>query len=116
MATVHKHVEVPAQDPSAPGGIFSLADRSKLEFIFEQAGFGDIRVEAFELPMAVWDSGHEYWQFCTAIMGPLRALLETLPKPLRDQIGEEVATAAGGGDPNGSVSLAGYPLLVSARK
>ena len=116
MATVRKYVEVPAQDPSAPGGIFSLADRSKLEFIFEQAGFGDIRVEAFELPMAIWDSGYEYWQFCTAIMGPLRALLETLPKPLRDQIGEEVATAAGGGDPNGSVSLAGYPLLVSARK
>ena len=116
MATVRKHVEIPAQDPSAPGGIFSLADRSKLEFIFEQAGFGDIRVEAFELPMAVWDSGYEYWQFCTAIMGPLRALLETLPKPLRDRIGEEVAAAAGGGDPNGSVSLAGYPLLASARK
>jgi len=116
MVTVRKHVEVPAQDPSAPGGIFSFADRSRLEFVFEQAGFGDIRVEAFELPMSVWDSGYEYWQFCTAIMGPLRALLETLPKPLREQIGEEVATAAGGGDPNGGVSLAGYPLLASARK
>ncbi len=116
MVTVRKHVEVPAQDPTAPGGIFSLADRSKLEFVFERAGFGDIRVEGFELPMAVWDSGYEYWQFCTAIMGPLRALLETLPKALRDQIGEEVATAAGGGDQNGGVSLAGYPLLASARK
>jgi ubiquinone/menaquinone biosynthesis C-methylase UbiE len=116
MSTVRKHVEVPAQDPTAPGGVFSFADRSKLEFIFQQAGFGDIRVDSIELPMAAWDSGYDYWQHCTAIMGPLRALLETIPKALRDQIGEEVATAAGGGDPNGKVSMPGNPLLGSARK
>lgn len=116
MTTVRKHVEVPAQDPMAPGGIFSFADRARLEFVFQQAGFHDIHIDDMELPMAVFESGYEYWRFCTAIMGPLRAILETLPQPLRDKLGEEVATAAGGGDPNGKVSLAGYPLLASARK
>jgi len=116
MITVRKHVEVPAQDPMAPGGIFSFADRAKLEFVFQQAGFQDIHLDDMEQPISVFDSGYEYWQFCTAIMGPLRALLETLPQHVREMIGEEVATAAGGGDPNGKVSLSGNPLLASARK
>jgi len=117
MGILRKHYQgPPLPDPMAPGGIFSFAEPRKLEFVFEQAAFQNIRIDPFEVPMAVFDSGKEYLQYMMDIAGPLAALLKQLPAKARKGAEEEIVKAASQGHPDGKVSLSGYTLLGSARK
>ena len=117
MGVLRKHYQgPPLPDPTAPGGIFSFADERKLEFVLQQAAFENIRVDPFELPMAVFDSGKEYRQYMMDIAGPLAALLKQLPAKARKAAEGEIVKAAPQGNPDGKVSLSGYTLLGSARK
>ena len=117
MGVLRKHYQgPPLPDPTAPGGIFSFADERKLEFVLQQAAFENIRVDPFELPMAVFDSGKEYLQYMMDIAGPLAALLKQLPAKARKAAEGEIVKAAPQGNPDGKVSLSGYTLLGSARK
>lgn len=113
---LRKHLEGLLPDPAAPGGVFSFADRGRLAATLGEAGFRDVQIDDMELPMAVFDSGREYWQYTREIAAPLAALFEQLPPDLQRTVGEEVAAAAGGGDPDAKVSLSGYPLLASGVK
>jgi len=106
----------PLPDAMAPGGVFSFADEDKLRSVLEGAGFRDVRVDDMVFPMSVFDTGREFWEYCREFIGPLRRILETIPADVQAEIGEEVATAAGGGDANGKVSLDGYPLFGSGVK
>jgi ubiquinone/menaquinone biosynthesis C-methylase UbiE len=106
----------PLPDPTGVGGVFSFADKSKLAFVFEQAGFQGFRAEEMDVPMSVFASGVEYWEWCREFLGPLRRLLDGMPAKTQKKIAEEVTAAAGGGDPNGKVSLNGNPILGSATK
>jgi SAM-dependent methyltransferase len=116
MAILRRHANVPPPDPSAPG-VFAFADRSRLNFTFTQAGFNDTLIEDIELPMSEFDSGHDYWRYTQEVVGPVRALFEKLPPALQETAALEIAAAAaGGGDPNGPVSLRGNPLFASATK
>ncbi len=109
------HIQIPAPDPSAHGP-FALADQSKLDFLFTQAGFRAARIESLEWPFAVFDSGHEYWTYTRELAAPIAALFEKVPEDARDLVSEQIAAKAAGGDPNGKVSLNGYTLLASAIK
>lgn len=117
MSVLRKYYQgPPLPDPTAPGGIFSFADERKLQFVFEQAAFENIRVDPLELPMAVFDSGKEYLQYMMDIAGPLAALLNQLSPDARKAAEDEIVKAASQGNPDGKVSLSGYTLLASARK
>jgi enediyne biosynthesis protein CalE5 len=117
MGILRRHYQgPPLADPSAPGGIFSFADERKIQFVFEQATFQNIRIDPLELPMAVFDSGKEYLQYMMDIAGPLAALLNQLSPDARKTAEDEIMKAAPQGNPDGRVSLNGYTLLVSARK
>jgi ubiquinone/menaquinone biosynthesis C-methylase UbiE len=106
----------PPPDPMAPGGVFSFADKSRLQFAFEQAGFRDIHIDEMELPMSVFDSGQEYWEYCREFLAPLRRILDEMPEETVEKIGREIAEAAPQGKPDGKVSLSGNPYLASATK
>lgn len=106
----------PPPDPMAPGGVFSFADKPRLQFIFEQAGFRDIHIDEMNIPMSVFDSGREYWEWCREFMGPLRRILDGMPEETVEKIGQEVIEAAPQGNREGKVSLNGNPILASATK
>ncbi len=106
----------PLPDAMAPGGVFSFADRSRLQFVFEQAGFQDIQIDDMELPMSVFASGQEFWDYAREFIAPLRRILDNMPQDVQETIGREVAQAAPQGKPDGKVSLSGNPIFASARK
>ncbi len=113
---MRRYLESPPPDPTLPGGLFSFADAAKLESALTEAGFSEPRVESMELPMAVFDSGEEYWRYQREIAGPLAAQFAQLPPAVQETAALEIATAAGGGDPKGKVSLNDYAILASAVK
>jgi len=106
----------PLPDPSAPGGVFSFADKNRLQFVFEQAGFRDIHIDEMELPMSVFESGRQFWDYCREFIAPLRRILDKMPEDAVEKIGQEVVEAAPQGKPDGKVSLNGNPILASATK
>ena len=113
---LRKHLQGPPPDLAAPGGVFSLADRGRLASKLAEAGFRDVQIDDLELPIAVFDSGEEYWRFIREVAAPVAAFLAQLPAAEQETVGQEIATAAAAGDPNGRVSLNGYTLLGSAVK
>lgn len=113
MGVLMRYVEIPPPRPGAPG-VFAFADKDRLASTLGEAGFRDVQIEGFELPMAAFDSGQEYWQYTREMAAPVAALLAQLPADTQRTVGEEIARAAEGAD--GKVSLQGYPLLASARK
>ena len=115
-AVVVKYLETPPPNPTLPGGVFSFAAPGKLESTFAGVGFRDVKVDGLELPMAVFDSGQEYWQFQREIAGPLATLFGRLPADAQETAAREIAAAAAGGDPNGAVRLNGYTMFASAVK
>ena len=115
MMVLRKYVDVPPPQAGEPG-ILAFADGDRLASTLSEGGFRDIEVEEMELPMAVFESGREYWQQTLEIAAPIAALVERLPADLQRTVGEEIAAAAGGGNPDGKVSLNGSPLLATGVK
>lgn len=117
MSILRKHYSgPPLPDPAAPGGVFSFADRAKLEAAFTEAGFEQVQTEELELPMAVFDSGEAYWQYQMEFAGPLASLFSRLSPSAQEAASQEVIRAAPMGDREGKVSLNGLALLASATK
>ncbi len=115
MGVLMKYIEVPPPRPGAPG-VFAFADRDRLAAALGEAGFSDIQIDEMELPMAVFNSGQEFWQYTRELATPIAALVAQLPPALQQSVGEEVAMAAARGAPAGKVALSGCPLFASGRK
>lgn len=110
MGVLQKHVDMPPPQPGAPG-VFALADRERLAAVLSEAGFRDVRVEETVLPMALFDTGEEYWRYTRELAAPIAALFAKLPPETQEAISREVAEAAAAGSPGGKVSLDGCPLF-----
>jgi ubiquinone/menaquinone biosynthesis C-methylase UbiE len=106
----------PLPDPTQPGSPFSFADKTKLQFVLEQAGFRDVHIEEMNVEMVKFDSGAEFWEYCKEFIGPLRRILDGMPAETVDKIAAEVIEAAPQGNSDGKVSLSGNPILASAAK
>lgn len=115
VMVLRKYVDMPTPQPGEPG-ILAFADGDRLVSTLREAGFRDVEIEEMELPMAVFESGREYWQQTREIAAPIAAVVERLSADLQRTVGEEIAAAAGGGDPDGKVSLNGCPLLATGVK
>ena len=70
---------IPAVDPNAPGGIFSLSDPQKLTRMLNDAGYGNVRTEEmeFHLPFADFD---DYWSFILEFAGAAAVLVRNFPE------------------------------------
>lgn len=106
----------PLPAPTAPGGVFSFADKSRLQFVVEQAGFRDIHIDEMDIPISVFDSGEEFLEYCKEFIAPFRRILDGMPAETVEKIGQEIIEAAPQGNPDGKVSLNGNPILASATK
>lgn len=115
MSVLRQHIDVPPPQPGAPG-IFAFADPDRLASALQEAGFRDAQVEETVLPMALFDSGEEYWQFTRELAAPIAALVAQLPPDTQHAISREVAEAAVAGSPEGKVSLNGSPLFACGVK
>lgn len=85
MATALAHAGLPARDPCAPGSLFSLGRRGRIDALFSEAGFRDVATTAvdavFRLP-----SVDDYLAFLRSSASPIVQILAGL--------GEEAAQAA----------------------
>jgi SAM-dependent methyltransferase len=117
MGILRKYYQGPAlPDPTAPGGVFSFASEDRLKAALEEAGFGDVKVERMEVPMAVFDTAQEWWNYQLEVAGPLQTIFRQLSPEDQETASQEIKQAATQGRPDGSVSLMGVPLVASGTK
>jgi len=93
MKVLMQHVDVPTPPPGSPG-IFGLADRGRLESLFQEAGFSDVVVEEREVTILEAESGAAYWAIMRELAGPIRALINTLPAEKQVVVEREIGEAA----------------------
>jgi ubiquinone/menaquinone biosynthesis C-methylase UbiE len=101
--------------PIGPGGIFSLGDPTILEQLARDAGFVDVKVEAFGVVFRA-DTVDAHVDRVTALAGPLTAALQAASP---DQLAAMRRTAADLAAPyltDDGVEIPGQALLVSARR
>jgi hypothetical protein len=70
---------MPAVDPNAPGGIFSLSDPGKLTAMVIDAGYRDVRTEEMEFHLRFADFD-EYWSFILEFAGAAAVLVTSFPE------------------------------------
>jgi ubiquinone/menaquinone biosynthesis C-methylase UbiE len=109
-----KYAALPQNDPTARGA-FSFADPERLRSVLAEAGFRELAVETLAYPAWQLGSGREYWQYIREF-SLAAALLRQIPADRHDEIGEEIAAAAAGGDPDGSLRLGCEAVLASGVK
>jgi ubiquinone/menaquinone biosynthesis C-methylase UbiE len=109
-----KYATLPQNDSTARGA-FSFADPERLRSVLSEAGFRELGVEMLAYPAWRLATGREYWgyirQFSLAA-----SLLDQIPVDQHDKVGEEIAAAAGGGDPDGQVQLTCEAVVASGVK
>lgn len=109
------HVDFTPPPPGAPGP-FAFADPDRAERLLSNAGFKDVAVEKVEVTAADFDSGHDFWQYTLDMAGPIANLFDQVPGDRQQQVAEEIAATAAGGDPNNRVVLKGNALLAAGTK
>jgi ubiquinone/menaquinone biosynthesis C-methylase UbiE len=111
---LRKYTTLPHYDSTAPGPLY-LTDPNNLRTTLAEAGFHQGHVEAFEHTTGEFDSGREYWEYSREFSG-VASVLAQIPVDQHDRIAEEIATAAGGGDPDAKAEFRGEALLASGVK
>lgn len=109
-----KYATLPLDDPSARGA-FAFADPERLRSVLSEGGFRELTVETLAYPAWQLATGREYWEYIRQF-SLAAALLDQIPADQHDKIGEEVAAAAAGGDPDGQVQLTCEAVLASGVK
>jgi SAM-dependent methyltransferase len=81
--------------PPAPGspGPFKLAELSKLENAFMEAGFRNIVAEKFGITFR-FKSADQFAKFHREINAPVAVMLKTLPVAIQEQVWKEISRAA----------------------
>ncbi len=92
MATIARHVTLPAPAPGAPG-LFRCAAPGMLSAAFAEAGLVDISEDEISTPM-VHETPDRYWTFMTEIAAPVVAGLAQADAATREAIRTEVVDLA----------------------
>jgi ubiquinone/menaquinone biosynthesis C-methylase UbiE len=109
-----KYATLPQNDPTARGA-FSFADPERLRSVLAEAGFHEPAVETLAYPAWRFGTGREYWTYMRQF-SLVASLLEKIPPERHDEVGDEIAAAAAGGDPDGRVQLGCEAVLASGVK
>jgi ubiquinone/menaquinone biosynthesis C-methylase UbiE len=103
MATIARHVEMPAPPPGSPG-LFRCAPEGMMRTAFVEAGLRDV-VEEEVSTFMVHETPEQYWQFMTEIAAPVVAGLAKADAAERDRIQNEVVELARQSMRDGSVQM-----------
>jgi ubiquinone/menaquinone biosynthesis C-methylase UbiE len=79
---------MPAVDPNAPGGIFSLSDPGSLTAMVTDAGYDDVRTEEMEFHLRFPDFD-EYWSFILEFAGAVAVLVQGFPEDQKRTVRDE---------------------------
>ena len=75
----------PPGDPTAPGGVFSLATSDRNRELAARAGFADVSVEKLEGVMRFEDPD-DYWTMSTSVAGPVAEFVASIGDSQLDAI------------------------------
>jgi hypothetical protein len=92
MATIARHVEMPAPLPGSPG-LFRCAPTGMMRAAFIEAGLRDVEEEEVSAPM-IHETPEQYWNFMTEIAAPAVAGLTQADAATRERIRHEVLDLA----------------------
>jgi ubiquinone/menaquinone biosynthesis C-methylase UbiE len=106
---LRKYVSLPRYDPSAPGPLY-FTDPENLRAALAEAGFRELHVEPLEHTSMEFESGREYWEYSRGFSA-MASVLGQIPADQHDKIGEEIAAAAAGGNPDGKAALKGESIV-----
>lgn len=104
---------MPVPPPGVPGP-FSLAD-ADLRGLLEGAGFEDVVVEEVSVPQQS-PSFEAYWDFVTALAGPLAVLLQGVDDGSRQAIRDRTREALARYTSDDGLDIPGVSRMVSGRK
>lgn len=100
-----------APDPDAPGP-FAFADADRVRAILEEAGWSDVRIEAFDAPMPLGADARDA-ALCTGKVGPLAAMLRDA-EDKREAVMDALTEALKTYETPAGVNLPGAVWIVSA--
>ena len=115
-AAMLTHGHGPPSDPTAPGGIFSLATAEKLEGLLDRAGLSEVAVETVDVPERA-ASFEDYWRLRAATSGPLTLALNDLDAAQAEAVRTSCREfAANHQRDDGSYEFSGQALIALARR
>jgi ubiquinone/menaquinone biosynthesis C-methylase UbiE len=103
---------LPPGDPSAPGGLFSLAAPERNRELLVGAGFSDVHTAGVEGAMH-FDDLDDYWSIQTSLAGPVAELVAAMQP---DEVAAVKATLATMIEPFRSDDGYALPLLATAAR
>ena len=109
---LRKYTPLPRYAPSVP--LYS-SDPDRVRYILSEAGFRELQFELVEHVPMEFESGREYWEYMR-VFAQVASVLAQIPADRHEKIGEEVASLATGGDPDGNVALKGESVVASGVK
>jgi ubiquinone/menaquinone biosynthesis C-methylase UbiE len=114
MATITRHVTLPASPPEAPG-LFRCAPDDYMHEVFARAGLRDITQEQVSFAL-VLDSAEQYWTFMTDVAAPVVAGLARADEAAQHTIRDEVLHLAQNHLRAGHVSLPSTATVITGTR
>jgi ubiquinone/menaquinone biosynthesis C-methylase UbiE len=114
MATIARHVEMPAPPPGSPG-LFRCARSGMMHAAFVDAGLRDVHEEELST-MMTHETPEQYWNFMTEVAAPVVAGLAKADAAAREQIRSEVLNLARQSIRDGKVQLLSTAIIVAGTR
>lgn len=111
---LRKYTTLPRYEPGAPGPLY-FADPDRLRSVLADAGFRELHFETLELVPMEFESGRAYWEYSRSFSG-VSSIFAQVSADQHEEIAQEVAALATGGNPDGTVSLKSELVLASGVK
>jgi SAM-dependent methyltransferase len=114
MATIARHVTLPAPTPEAPG-LFRCAPDGYMREVFARADLEDISEERVSFSLDL-ESAEQYWSFMTEVAAPVVAGLAQATESQRQTIHDEVLDLVEGHVSAGRVSLPSTATVITGTR
>jgi SAM-dependent methyltransferase len=112
MQAIKKHIDVPPQDPAAPG-MFRCARPGLMTDLLREAGFKGVAEREVPCVLGVKDP-QEYWDMMTEVAAPFVAVLSKADAAAVDRVKADVLSAMTEHFPKGHVD--GYAVVITGVK
>jgi ubiquinone/menaquinone biosynthesis C-methylase UbiE len=114
MGTIHKHMQLPAPLPGAPG-MFRCGNPGFMAGLFEQAGFKNISETGLTGKLPCGDK-QTYWNFTNDVVAPVVAALSKADEATKEIIKKEVFHLVDQKYPDKKANLDYEAVIVSGKK
>lgn len=113
---ISRHLEPPANPPSASDGAFRFAEPGALASVLRDAGANSIKERLLEFHIEAPISPAEFWEMRSETSGTLREKLNNLSDEEKERVAQEVKEAARDFFPNNEMSFPAQMIIVTGNK